>query len=316
MSRYFNLNLTFLVLLFVFLFYLVFIGISQILGSNHQEVAVSQTKEATPSANSIIKPPEFIQPEIAVKSPQELTIDLPILTYHYFRVVPNPEQDKVGVGLSVSPNLFREQLIYLRDKGYSPIDFHQLDLALKGESFLPPKPVILTVDDGYQDFYTSGLPIIKEFNFPITLFMVAGFVDRADGRYLTSQQLKEIEQSGLVKIGVHGYSHFNLTNSKVNLKKEIAEAKESLENLLGHELDLFAYPYGRYNDQVIERVKQAGFRLAASTDKGLTHSPSFRFRLKRNRVGSNMYQFRIALGETKPTSNYSSTNSTKSAVTD
>lgn len=297
MYRHFNLNFTLFVLFFIFLFYLVFIGTAEMLGNNHQEVVVSQTKETTPLKNLIIKPQEFIQPEITVKPAREATINLPILTYHYFRVVPNPEQDKVGVGLSVSPNLFREQLIYLRDKGYSPIDFYQLDLALKGLSSLPPKPVILTVDDGYQDFYTAGLPIIKEFNFPINLFMVAGFVDRADGRYLTGGQLKEIEESGLVKIGVHGYRHFNLTNSKVNLVQEIAGAKESLENLLRHKLDLFAYPYGRYNEEVLERVRQAGFLLAASTDKGFAHSQSSRFRLKRNSVGSNMYQFRIALGE-------------------
>lgn len=300
MSRYFNLNLTFLVLLFVSLFYLVFIGISQILGNTHKEVVVSQTKETTPEASPVIKPPANTQPEITVKPPQEVTIDLPILIYHYFRVVSNPEQDKVGVGLSVSPSLFREQLTYLRDKGYTPIDFYQLDLALKGETTLPPKSVILTVDDGYQDFYTTGLPLIQEFNVPVTLFMVAGFVDRADGRYLTSQQIKEIDESGLVRIGVHGYSHFNLTNSRVDLEKEIGRAKESLESLLGHELDLFAYPYGRYNDQVLEKVKKAGFLLAASTDKGFTHSQSSRFQLKRNRVGSNMYQFRIALGEVEP----------------
>lgn len=228
-------------------------------------------------------------------------IKVPIITYHYVRVVPNPSLDRLGERLSVTPSLFRKELDYLKSNNYTPITLKDLDLALENKSSLPNKPVVLTFDDGYEDFYTSAYPLLKEFNTKATLFMVAGFIGRTDQLYLTDSQLKELDSSGLVEIGVHSYSHNDMSGGNVNLHKETADAKQKLESVVGHSLDYFAYPYGKFNEQVIESVKSAGFRLSASTYGGFYHSQTDRFFLYRNSVGNNFARFLTSLGEKTPT---------------
>lgn len=222
-----------------------------------------------------------------------------ILLYHYIRVVPNPNQDKLGVNLSVSPDLFEKELRYLKERHYQVVNPETLFRAIRGQTLLPPQAVMLTFDDGYEDFYQAAFPLLKKFNLPSTLFMVAGFVDKPDGRYLTSEQLRGLDQSGLVTIGVHSFNHLNLTDPKVNLDREVTGAKDKLENLLGHPLTFYAYPAGRYNDQVLAAVRSAGFTLAVSTDPGSTHSEATRYRLARRRVGPDFASFLQALGDNK-----------------
>lgn len=246
----------------------------------------------TPSANPAKSQTE---PKVSpISAPQ--TVRLPILTYHYIRTLEHPEQDPMGVGLSVSPEMFRQQLSYLRDQGYKVIRLEALDRVLKGTETLDPKPVALTFDDGYEDFYTQALPILKEFNFPVTLFTVAGFLDNPSGRYLSTNQLKEITQTGLVTIGVHSYTHPDLTKPRVNLNKEIVEAKSKLEEIVGKKLDLFAYPYGAYNSKIREEAKNAGFTLSFSTEGGFVQTEANRYHLHRNHVSSSLRSLIGALG--------------------
>ncbi len=215
-------------------------------------------------------------------------IEVPILLYHYIRQVENPDQDQLGVSLSVSPQELESQLDYLELNGYHPISLVQLDRAIHSRTSLPNQPVILTFDDGYADFYDQAFPALTRKGFPAVVFMVAGFVDNQPDRYLTSEQIKILDQSGLITIGVHSLSHANLTNQKTNLEKEVFQAKKRLETIVGRQLDYFAYPSGKYSETVINSVRQAGFRLAFSTDQGTVHTLSNKYKLPRNRVGSSI----------------------------
>lgn len=242
------------------------------------------------------------------QAPLEKVLRVPIITYHYVRVVQNPLQDKLGVWLSVPPTLLKQELTYLKEHNFTIIDFDELNKALKGKSTLPNKPVLLTFDDGYTDFYENAFPLLKEFNDKATVFMIAGFVDRP--RYLTTSALKEMDQSGLITIGVHSMRHPNLADPRTNLDIEITQAKKRLEEIVGHQLDYFAYPYGRYNQKVMDKVFEQGFQLAVSTNSGLEQTQSTRFRLKRNSNGASFNGFLLALGEI----NYSVRLATPSAT--
>ena len=185
--------------------------------------------------------------------------ELPILMYHYVRVV-DPAEDPLGYRLSVSIEQLNEELDHLRDNGYQTVDL----LSTKP---LPPKSVLITFDDGYADFYTAAWPALKAHGDGAVAFIVAGFLGK-DG-YLTKEQVKELAADG-VAIGAHTLSHPNLTTqSPEDLAKQLAQPKATLETLIGRSVPIMAYPSGKYNDTVIAATKAAGYTIGMSTHFGL-----------------------------------------------
>jgi peptidoglycan/xylan/chitin deacetylase (PgdA/CDA1 family) len=217
----------------------------------------------------------------------EFQFNLPVLTYHYIRTVPNPDEDKLGFRLSVIPSDFYEQMNYLVTNHYTTITPDDLYTALKNKKSLPPKSVLLTFDDGYADFYQNAFPILKELNLKATVFVVTGFVGDKEGRYLSWDQIKEIDKSGLVTIGSHTIGHVNVTTSK-NARNEIYLSKKTLEQRLGHSVMAFCYPGGRYNLEAVSQVAQAGYRLGFTTDIGTVMQYNERFMLPRVRISGGL----------------------------
>jgi hypothetical protein len=101
---------------------------------------------------------------------------VPILMYHYIRPDPGPD-DPIGQGLSVSPELFAEHLAFLADGGYTPITMADLADIWDGREPMPPKPIVLTFDDGYRDFYTDAWPLLRQYGFPATVYVITSVID-------------------------------------------------------------------------------------------------------------------------------------------
>jgi peptidoglycan/xylan/chitin deacetylase (PgdA/CDA1 family) len=214
---------------------------------------------------------------------QELV--LPILVYHYVEIVTDVK-DTIRKSLSITPAVFASQITTLLENGYTPIHLQDLDLYFLGQADLPVKPVVLTFDDGYRDFYTDVFPILKKHQVPATLYMVSGFLDYTHN-YLTTAQLKEVAQSNLVEIGAHTLNHPNLLFlDTVTAEEEIAGSKRVLEAILGKPVNHFAYPYGGYNPTLAKLVQDAGFKTAVAVDRGINQTYAERFSLKRIRPGS------------------------------
>src|SRR5262249_9737715 len=135
---------------------------------------------------------------------------VPILMYHYISVAPR-NSDIYRIDLSVSPNNFRDQMQWLKDKGYTTITPDDLFAALTQGAKLPSQPILLTFDDGYEDAYTSAFPILKEFGFTGTFFIVTGFIDAGDRNYLTWAQAKEMAEAGM-SIQNHSRTHKDMRN--------------------------------------------------------------------------------------------------------
>lgn len=258
----------------------------------------------------IARPPRIVQaqppaepsapPEpMAVVPPGRSSVRVPILMYHYIRVNPDP-RDRLGFNLSVTPADFAQQMDWLAEHAYHPVDFDDLRGYLLGNQSLPARPVILTFDDGYRDMYTTAFPILRAHQFKGVSYVVSGFVNSP--RYITVEMLLEMDASG-IQIGAHTVSHPDLTKAAAgNLHHEVFDSKATLESLLGHPVVDFCYPAGKFSDAVVRMVQGAGFESATTTEPGISHSAGDRFLWTRVRVngGESLQQFVVDLSQTEP----------------
>lgn len=203
------------------------------------------------------------------------TESIPILMYHSISINPSTT-------LSVPPKVFYKQMEHLKNSGYHMITFKDL-MSWKTNQQLPDKPILITFDDGYLDNYTVAYPILKKLQMKATIFATSDFIGSPN--HLNWSQTNEMERSGLIEIGVHTRHHVDLTQSNpLQLEDEISGAKKSLENKLGHPLISFAYPSGKFNQNVIEVVKRAGFEFAVTTEPGYAEKKQGYLTLHRVRI--------------------------------
>ena len=233
-----------------------------------------------------VKDPNFKPGTAIVHRDADVEYSVPegvsILMYHMIGDMKN------NSAVMTEDNL-RIQMQYLKDHGYHPITMQELyDYVTKGEK-LPSKPVCITFDDGYLDSYTIVYPMMKEFGYPLTLFLITDDVGKSYNR-MTWEQLKEMADSGAVTIANHTLSHPKLHNLPTRAEKEneIIGANKALKYHLGIDNLWFAYPYGDYDDEVIDICKKAGIKLAVTTDAGRVHVGSYPYDLKRVYIGNNV----------------------------
>ena len=224
-----------------------------------KEVAVleneSQIKQETLPKTEDIKP-------INVKHNDK---GIPILMYHSIGF----EQGNLA---KVTKDNFKEQMKYLKDNGYVTLTLNDAYDFFISNKPVPEKSIVLTFDDGYEDNYVEVLPIIKEFKFKATIFVITDLVDK-NPDYMTSVQLKEMQDNGF-DIESHTTNHENLKESSYEKQvKSLQDSKASLEKTLGKKIEYLAYPYGEYSNETLNAVTQVGYKMAVGTagrwsDKG------------------------------------------------
>lgn len=208
---------------------------------------------------------------------------VPILLYHYIEVVKD-EKDTIRKSLSVIPPVFEEQVKTLKEAGYTFITPSRLADIFDDKQRLPKKPLILSFDDGYRDFYTDAFPILKKYKIKSVVYLVPAFLDKPNN--MTSVQVKDLIDSGLVEIGAHTISHVHLKGlDEKRVKEEIVRGKTMLEEAFNIRIVSFAYPYGEFDLKTIQVVKEAGFTTAASTIEGTAQTKEERYFLSRLRPG-------------------------------
>lgn len=222
--------------------------------------------------------------QIQVVKRQTVPIRVPILMYHYVENVTDLN-DTLRMSQNIPPQIFEEQLVTLLNSNYTPIFMSDLTNYFLGKVDLPPKPIVLTFDDGYADFYTDVFPILKKYQVKAVNYVVSGFVGR-DKNYLTLLQLEELAASPLVEIGAHSVSHQDLPYLTIaEMQNEISNSKLQLEYMVKKPISHFAYPYGRYTKEAILFVEQSGFDSAVTTDEGTIQTYESRYIFKRIRPG-------------------------------
>lgn len=226
------------------------------------------------SANTVVSSMVSSDPQ---KSAKVNTI--PVLYYHSILNEPGNE-------LRMPPEQFEEQMKYLSDHGYHVLTIDQLYNVLYENGTAPEKPVVITFDDGYSDNFTQAFPIMQKYHFSGTVFMVSSFVNGQG--FLTEDQLKQLQAAGWA-IGGHTKNHTNLTTVSINATvKELKDSRTFLEHLLGQPLKYFAYPYGGYRADIKEAVKEDGYLLAFTTERGWTKRNSDPLLIQRVYCYANM----------------------------
>lgn len=210
-------------------------------------------------------------------------VKVPILVYHYVEYVKD-QRDVIRKSLSTQPHILEAQIKTLKDNGYTFITFERLDKYLEGEVPLPKKAVILTFDDGYEDFYTDVLPILKKYKVFATQYLITGFIGKSN--YMTDAQVKEVIKSGYVEVGAHSVHHYNLKSlTDSQAYEEILNSKTELEKKYQIKISTFAYPYGHYNEATPHLVKKAGFSTAVTVEDGFIVAANDRYTLFRIHPG-------------------------------
>lgn len=185
---------------------------------------------------------------------------VPVVMYHYVRIV-DAKKDPLGYNLSINPSDFEKQMKYLKDQGYTTI--HLSDLVDKK---VPKKAIVLSFDDGLEDFYTTALPILQKYGFTASNAVITGMIGSHE--HMTEAQIRECVKAG-IEITSHTVSHLDMAKlSKEQLKKQLAESKSYLEKTFGVVVVGFIYPSGKYNDLAVQMVKDEGYKIAATTQYG------------------------------------------------
>ncbi len=208
---------------------------------------------------------------------------MPILMYHFLSIPP-ANADIYRRDLSVSPENFEAQLAYLKDAGYTTIHLSDLVYFLAGVRDLPPKPIVISFDDGYADNYTNAFPLLEKYGFVATFSVVTDPLDFGDPRYMSWDNIIEMHAAGM-EIGAHSKRHYDLRSDDTDfLVYEILGSKEAIEARIDEPVRVFVYPSGKYTPLTAKVVASANYWVALTTQYGAMETHATRFELPRIRI--------------------------------
>ena len=209
---------------------------------------------------------------------------VPVLMYHEIA-----DLSETKSRLSVSPAAFSAQLALLRDEGFQAMTATAISEALARGCELPERPIALTFDDGYEDFYSLGLPLLAEHGFIATVFVTSGWLQDAGsgsngdrpGRMLSLRQVTEIADAG-IEIGAHTRRHPQLDQLPERLvREELCTSKAWLEDKLGAPVVGLAFPFGYSNPRVRRVAREEGYRYSFAVGNRMASTSSDLFALER-----------------------------------
>ena len=206
-------------------------------------------------------------------------IIVPILLYHH-----------IGYSLQgdtkyyVTPEMFDQQMNLLYQWGYKTISVDLLVKAITQGADLPPKPVLLTFDDGSDTVYARALPIMQRYGFTGTAYIVYYYIGFTN--YMKVDQIQALAAAGW-EIGSHGLSHKDLTTPPYTQMDEVVESRKRLEALLGLPVLSFAYPFGAYDDDALSYVHKAGYLAAMGLGNETIQNDKNLFYLSRQAINGS-----------------------------
>lgn len=255
-------------------------------------------------------PPDVVQTEQGITSPISKTISsttrkektkssvkihLPILMFHYVEPLTGKE-DRLRVGLTTTNIVFEEQLKTLQKEKFQTIFARDVKEYFSGQKALLNKSVVLTFDDGYEDFYTYVFPLLKKYQAKATVYVIYDAINTKN--YLTDEQISEMLNSGLVEVGSHTLDHKNLKDiNSIEANRQIVLSKELFEKRFKIRVSTFAYPFGGFNKEVLTLTKEAKYDSALSVIPGTYQSIDNIYYLFRLRPGSRTGQQLIKILE-------------------
>ena len=252
----------------------------------------SPTKTASPTGTMTATSTPTITPTFTITpSPTPIwvaqgpdAVVVPILLYHRIGVSP------VNSQYYVPPDKFEEQMKLLHDWEYTVIPVGLLVKAIEAGADLPPRPIIITFDDGDISVYTTAFPIMQKYGLTGVTYIVGNYMG-TDG-YMDAGQIKELAAAGW-EVGSHSRSHRDLTKLQPDVQyMEIVEARKVLQKATGSPVLTFAYPFGFVNSSVGKYAHNAGYIAAMGLGYTSDQGKSNLFWLQRRDV-NGMYDIKL-----------------------
>ena len=211
------------------------------------------------------------------------TVQVPILMYHRIDLV-KPTLPPITQRLTVDPRAFAAEMEWLKRNGYHAISDLQLYDALEHGAPLPPRPVMITFDDGYRDVLGKAAPVLRRLHWPATAFIITDRVSGPDPSFLTWGMLRRLERDGIA-IGDHTVTHADLAAlPPAQVRWQLVDSRRLLQRRLGAPVQWLAYPAGRFDPAVVAIARAAGYVLAVTTQPGVTQSAAQPLELHRDEV--------------------------------
>ncbi|ERN51808.1 polysaccharide deacetylase family protein [Alkalihalophilus marmarensis] len=209
-----------------------------------------------------------------------------VLMYHHF-----DEDPAKASSATIHPDTFREQLLTLKEAGYTSVPERDLYDHLYNGKELPTRPLVITIDDGYLSNYEYAFPILKELEMYATIYVITSYRGETPGwnEHFSWDQAREMKASGWIDIQAHTHNgHGEIDNVgpflvtvaaeetrdmyKTRIYDDLLEARRLLEQEMNNDFYSFAFPFGIYNDEVIEYAAEIGYELMYTVKPGLTYS--------------------------------------------
>ncbi len=188
--------------------------------------------------------------------------NIPVLLYHMVE----PEEMGLDFIVSITPEQLRVHLETIKNNGFNTITYTDYYNYITKGTKLPKNPVMITFDDGYTNNYTYLFPLLKELEMKATIFIVTKTVGTTPGLYphFTWELAKEMNDSGYVDIQSHTHTHEDMTSlTPEQLKYDLRMSRYLIEKNLNKKCEFLAYPYGFYNDDVLNIATDAGFLITS-----------------------------------------------------
>ncbi len=244
-------------------------------------VTPTETRTLVPTATETLVPTTTQTPTVtitptatwAVVGPGEVIA--PILLYHHV------DPEGTDPRYNVLPDVFATQMQALEDWGYTTITATQLIQAIAEGAPLPPRPIVITFDDGHYSVYEYAFPVMEEHGFFGVTYIVA---NRMKSYGFTGvPQLEEMISAGW-EVGSHSYTHSDLTLDRSIAFTEIYDSRERLSESLSQAVMTFAYPYGKFDHYLGDRTGKWGYIGAMGLGTGYTHQQNSIYYLQRIEV--------------------------------
>lgn len=242
-----------------------------------------------------------------------------VLMYH--AIMDEPTDSSI-----ISAKQFREHMQWLKDEGYVPITIEQYVAFLHEGEEVPDNAVLITFDDGYENFYTYAFPILKEFDFAAVHFVIVSGVDDPSLpgiKKLSWDQMREMKEHRIAfhnhTYNMHHYAAVNAEGieqpvaiSKLYVPEEgrsetdeeyvtrvtadLGKAEQRLKDELGNTLSVIAFPYGAYNDRLLDCLEALGIETSFTIQKGInSKEDKLGYRINAGRSDQSAEQLLAAL---------------------
>jgi len=210
-------------------------------------------------------------------------VALPVLLYHRVDVV-RSSLPAITQRLTVDPREFATEMEWLSRNGFHTVTPRLVFDVLEHGARLPPRPVLITFDDGYRDVLGKAAPVLHRLHMTASEFVITGRVSGPDPSFLTWPMLTRLQRLGVV-IGSHTITHRDLTRlSSAELWRELSGSRAALERHLHHPVQWLAYPFGAEDRAVVAAALRAGYVLGFTTEGGEVQSGAAPLLLRREEV--------------------------------